>query len=107
NRVIGAFHIAANLLYSATTRSSPKGSAMLTQENFSAAMDEVMHGAIDMHVHFGPDMPPTADLAVARRLDGIGTARQARDAGMRAVVMKSHHCLPALLSVPSSRCFRK
>jgi Family of unknown function (DUF6282) len=64
---------------------------MLTQENFSALIDEVMHGAIDMHVHFGPDMPPTDDLAVARRLDAIGTARQARDTGMQAVVMKSHH----------------
>ena len=80
---------------------------MLTQENFSAAIDEVMHGAIDMHVHFGPDMPPTADLAVARRLDGIGTARQARDAGMRAVVMKSHHWPTGALVRPSSRCFRK
>ena len=64
---------------------------MLTQENFSAVIDEVMHGAIDMHVHFGPDMPPAADLGVARRLDGLGTARQARDAGMRAIVIKSHH----------------
>jgi hypothetical protein len=64
---------------------------MLTQENFSSAIDDVMHGAIDMHVHFGPDMPPAPDLRVARRLDGLGTARQARDAGMRAVVLKSHH----------------
>lgn len=64
---------------------------MLTQENFSSVIDEIMHGAIDMHVHFGPDMPPTGDLGVARRLDGLGTARQARDAGMRAVVIKSHH----------------
>jgi hypothetical protein len=72
---------------------------MLTQENFSAAIDEIMHGAIDMHVHFGPDMPPTADLAVARRLDGIGTARQARDAG------KVITGLPELLCGRSSRCF--
>jgi len=64
---------------------------MLTQENFSSVIDEVMHGAIDMHVHFGPDMPPAADLRVARRLDALGTARQARDAGMRAIVLKSHH----------------
>ena len=48
---------------------------MLTQENFAAVIDEVMHGAIDMHVHFGPDMPPTAEL------NGIGTARQVRGAG--------------------------
>jgi hypothetical protein len=68
-----------------------EGETMLTQENFSSVIDEVMHGAIDMHVHFGPDMPPAADLGVARRLDGLGTARQARDAGMRAIVIKSHH----------------
>ncbi len=64
---------------------------MLTQENFGSVIDDVMHGAIDMHVHFGPDMPPASDLRVARRLDGLGTARQARDAGMRAIVLKSHH----------------
>jgi Family of unknown function (DUF6282) len=64
---------------------------MLTQENFSSVIDDIMHGAVDMHVHFAPDMPPAADLRVARRLDGLGTARQARDAGMRAIVLKSHH----------------
>ncbi len=64
---------------------------MLTQENFGSVIDEMMHGAIDMHVHFGPDMPPAPDIRVARRLDGLGIARQARDAGMRAIVMKSHH----------------
>lgn len=64
---------------------------MLTQENFSSVIDEIMHGAIDMHVHFGPDMPPAGDIRVARRLDALGTARQARDAGMRGVVLKSHH----------------
>ncbi len=64
---------------------------MLTQENFSSVIDDVMHGAIDMHVHFAPDMPPAVDLGVARRLDAMGTARQARDAGMRAIVLKSHH----------------
>jgi hypothetical protein len=36
-------------------------------------------------------MPPARDIRVARRLDGLGIARQARDAGMRAIVMKSHH----------------
>lgn len=64
---------------------------MLTQENFSSVIDDIMRGAIDMHVHFGPDMPPAGDLGVARRLDGLRTAQQARDAGMRAIVMKSHH----------------
>jgi len=64
---------------------------MLNQENFNAVIDEIMHGAIDMHVHFGPDMPPARDIRVARRLDALGTARQAREAGMRGVVLKSHH----------------
>jgi hypothetical protein len=64
---------------------------MLTQENFNSVIEDVMHGAIDMHVHFGPDMPPAPDIRVARRLDGLGIARQAREAGMRAIVMKSHH----------------
>jgi hypothetical protein len=64
---------------------------MLTQENFNSVIEEIMHGAIDMHVHFGPDMPPAPDIRVARRLDGLGIARQAREAGMRAIVMKSHH----------------
>ena len=64
---------------------------MLTQENFGSVIDEMMRGAIDMHVHFGPDMPPAPDIRVARRLDGLGIARQAREAGMRAIVMKSHH----------------
>jgi hypothetical protein len=64
---------------------------MLTQENFNSVIEDIMHGAIDMHVHFGPDMPPAPDIRVARRLDGLGIARQAREAGMRAIVMKSHH----------------
>jgi hypothetical protein len=64
---------------------------MLTQENFNSVIEDLMHGAIDMHVHFGPDMPPAPDIRVARRLDGLGIARQAREAGMRAIVMKSHH----------------
>jgi len=64
---------------------------MLTQDNFNTVIDEIMHGAIDMHVHFGPDMPPAKDIRVARRLDALGTARQAREAGMRGVVLKSHH----------------
>jgi len=64
---------------------------MLNQDNFNSVIDEIMRGAIDMHVHFGPDMPPAKDIRVARRLDALGTARQAREAGMRGVVLKSHH----------------
>jgi hypothetical protein len=49
---------------------------------------ELLHGAIDTHVHSAPDVVP-------RLLDDIETARQARDAGFRAIVLKNHHSLTA------------
>jgi len=45
--------------------------------------DLLMRGAVDMHVHHGPDTKP-------RRVDALEAARQARQAGMRAIVLKSH-----------------
>ncbi len=45
---------------------------------------ELLHGAIDSHIHTAPDV-------VARHLGDIDAVRSARDAGMRAVVLKSHH----------------
>jgi hypothetical protein len=42
-------------------------------------------GSIDMHIHFAPDP------AIVRRFDGYQTALAARDAGMRAIVLKSPH----------------
>lgn len=42
-----------------------------------------LHRLIDMHMHTGPDVRP-------RLLDDIDAARQAAEAGMRAVVFKSH-----------------
>ena len=62
----------------------------ITVDNFKDVVEELMHGAIDMHVHFGPDVPPYPQRQVARRLDALQTAQQARDAGMRAIVLKSH-----------------
>jgi hypothetical protein len=44
----------------------------------------VWQGSIDIHVHAGPD--PVAD----RRFDAYEMAVAARDAGMRAVIFKSH-----------------
>jgi predicted TIM-barrel fold metal-dependent hydrolase len=41
-------------------------------------------GAVDTHVHSAPDV-------VARSLDDVQVALAARDAGMRAIVLKSHH----------------
>jgi hypothetical protein len=42
-----------------------------------------LQGIVDVHVHSDPD-------AVPRNLDGLDTARQAKDAGMRAIVLKNH-----------------
>lgn len=42
-------------------------------------------GAIDTHVHSAPDVIP-------RRLDDLELVEQARQAGMRALVLKSHCC---------------
>jgi len=46
--------------------------------------DQVLRGAIDIHVHSDPDNVP-------RSLDGIEAARQARSKGMRAIVLKNHY----------------
>jgi hypothetical protein len=54
----------------------------------SGAQDEVdgaalVHGAVDLHVHGGPDVVP-------RRHTDIELARRAQAAGMAAIVLKSH-----------------
>lgn len=45
----------------------------------------MLKGVIDTHVHAGPDVRP-------RRTTAFELARAARDAGLRAVVLKNHHC---------------
>ena len=47
-------------------------------------IDKILKGAIDMHAHYGPD--PFA----ARKVDALKGAQMARDAGMRAIVLKNH-----------------
>jgi uncharacterized protein (DUF2237 family) len=46
--------------------------------------DNLLRGAVDLHVHPGPSPYP-------RRIDPIGAAQAAADAGMAAIVLKSHH----------------
>jgi len=48
------------------------------------AVDDLLHGSIDMHVHFGPD------AHLQRSVDALEAARQAAAAGMAAIVLKSH-----------------
>lgn len=57
-----------------------------------SAVDNLLRGSIDMHMHTGPDP------RVERRLDALPTARQAREAGMRAIVLKSHEYSTAPLA---------
>jgi predicted TIM-barrel fold metal-dependent hydrolase len=47
-------------------------------------IDRLLKGSIDMHAHYGPD--PFA----ARKVDALKGAQMARDAGMRAIVLKNH-----------------
>jgi uncharacterized protein DUF6282 len=49
-----------------------------------SASPDALRGAIDIHVHSLPDSRP-------RALDGVDAARQARDRGMRAIVLKNHY----------------
>jgi hypothetical protein len=45
---------------------------------------KLLRGSIDMHLHHGPDP------RVERSVDALQVARQAQEAGMRAIVLKSH-----------------
>lgn len=45
--------------------------------------DELLHGAIDLHQHAAPSM-------FARVIDDVGLALEARQRGMRAVLVKAH-----------------
>ena len=45
---------------------------------------ELLHGAVDIHIHHGPDLYP-------RIQDPIELAQDARAAGMRAVCLKTHN----------------
>lgn len=47
-------------------------------------VDRLLEGAVDIHVHFGPDPK------VTRRSNAIAVAQQAKEMGMRGLVLKSH-----------------
>lgn len=50
----------------------------------TAQLDGLLEGAVDLHVHPSPSPFP-------RRIDIVEAARLASEAGMRAIVVKSHH----------------
>jgi hypothetical protein len=49
-----------------------------------STIGKLLRGSIDMHLHHGPDP------RVERSVDALQVARQAQEAGMRAIVLKSH-----------------
>lgn len=53
-------------------------------------MSDLLRGAVDLHVHPSPSPYP-------RRVDPVGAAEAAAAAGMRAIVLKSHHSDTAML----------
>lgn len=46
-------------------------------------VNDIFFGACDTHIHFGPDVVP-------RKMTALETARAAAQAGMRAIMLKSH-----------------
>jgi hypothetical protein len=54
----------------------------MTQTN-QATIDRLMQGAIDMHIHIGPES------RLKRRQDSLELAGTARDKGMKAIVLKN------------------
>jgi len=71
----------------------------------AADVEDLLRGAVDMHVHFGPD------AHLQRSVDAIEAAQQAGAAGMAAIVLKSHDYPTAPLAtivekmVPGIRVF--
>jgi len=50
-----------------------------------SVIDEILNGAIDMHVHNGPD------AAIERRMDSLQLAEYGYDLGLRAIVLKNRN----------------
>ncbi len=63
------------------TLSAQKGLQFLPDGRSYGLTRELLRGAIDIHVHAGPHLPSSP-----RRVDPFEAAREARDAGMRAIV---------------------
>jgi predicted TIM-barrel fold metal-dependent hydrolase len=63
---------------------SSKGDIQLHEKTNDSNIDRLLKGSIDMHIHFGPDP------LVPRRYDALETAKNARESGLRGIVLKSH-----------------
>lgn len=59
-------------------------------------IDKLLQGAIDMHMHVAPDIIPL-------RVDALEAAKEARNVGMKAIVLKTPCCPTALLATLVSK----
>ena len=66
------------------TVSAAPAPAQLPQVRDPAALNQILRGTIDIHVHSAPDNVP-------RSIDALDEARLARTRGMRAIVLKNHY----------------
>ena len=61
---------------------------MVTKTDLEKQAARMLQGTIDLHIHTGPDIYP-------RLLNDIQVAYQAKEAGMRAILLKSHVTITA------------
>jgi hypothetical protein len=60
-------------------------------------IDNLVQGSIDMHVHISPD------ALMAFRMDALDTAKSAQQAGLRAIVLKSHSYITAPIAAMAEK----
>jgi hypothetical protein len=58
----------------------------------------MIHGAIDLHVHAGPDVRP-------RKMSAVELVRAAQAAGMRGLLLKNHHAPTVLQASALAECY--
>ena len=65
----------------------------------NAAVEELLEGSFDLHVHSAPDL--TGEL----RMDALDTGRHAQEAGMAGFALKSHHYPTTPMALALSRIY--
>ena len=71
----------------------------MNDQEMNAAVEEILKGSFDLHVHAGPDP------VKPRRLDALDTARAAYEAEMAGFVLKSHEYPTTSLAYALNRMY--
>lgn len=64
--------------------SADSGTPDNAETAYADVVDRILQDGVDLHIHTAPSPMP-------RRIDVVEAARSAQDAGMKAIVAKSHH----------------